>query len=98
MSTFEPMEFKNWQREKGPEPVKYVNIKPGKENQHVKIVRDVLYSMYPHANKQGSYEYDVYMEKAVRKFQDQYGYPVTGTIAEDQLKRLAEISGKFRVV
>lgn len=98
MSTFEPQEFKNWQRPVGPEPIKAVNIKAGKENHHVKIVRDVLYSMYPHANKQGSYEYDVYMEKAVRKFQKEHDYPVTGSITTPQLEHLGNLSGKFKVV
>ena len=42
MNTCEPREFKNWQRDRGPEPVKFVNVKPGKDNMHVKIVRDAL--------------------------------------------------------
>lgn len=99
--TFQPLEFKNYQRGpawSGVEQIKLVNIKPGKENHHVKIVRDVLYSMYPHSNAQGLYLYDVYMEKAVKKFQQEIGTPITGIITEDELRLLGEKSGKFRLV
>lgn len=99
--TFQPLEFKNYQTGaawSGVEPIKAVNIKPGKENHHVKIVRDVLYSMYPHANAQGLYLYEVYMEKAVKKFQQDIGTPITGVLTEDELRLLGEKSGKFRLV
>lgn len=99
--TFEAMEFKNYQRGpawSGVEQIKFVNIKPGKENHHVKVVRDVLYSMYPHANAQGLYLYDVYMEKAVKKFQQEIDAPITGVITDDELRLLGEKSGRFRVV
>ena len=98
MNTFEPMEFKNWQRDRGPEPIKFVNVKPGKENMHVKIVRDALYVMYPHSNKVGLSEYDVYMEKAVKKWQQYLETPITGKITNDELVMLGKKTGKFKVV
>lgn len=98
MNTFEPMEFKNYQRNTGVEQVKLINIKPGKENHHVRVVRDVLYDMYPHANGRNLSDYDAYMMKAVKKFQQEMGTPITGVITEDELKMLADKSGKFRVV
>ena len=98
MNTFEPMEFKNYQRNTGVEQVKLINIKPGKSNMHVKVVRDALYKMYPHANGQGLYEYDAYMQKAVKKFQQEIGVAITGILTEDELKILADKSKTFRVV
>lgn len=97
MSTFEPLEFKNYQRQQL-DPVKLINIKPGKSNYHVKIVKDILQSMYPHPNHKDDYNYDVFMEKAVKKFQQDMGTEITGVITEDELKSLAEKTGSFRVV
>ena len=97
MSTFEPMEFKNYQRNQL-DQVKLINIKPGKDNYHVKIVKDVLHSMYPHANDKKDFVYDSYMEKAVKRFQQDTGTDITGRLTENDLKLLAEKSGKFRVV
>ena len=97
MSTFEPMEFKNWQRQQL-DQVKLINIKPGKENYHVKIVKDVLHSLYPHPNDKDDYTYDVFMEKAVKKFQQDQGVEITGVLTSLDLQTLAEKSGKFRVV
>ena len=97
MSTFEPMEFKNWQRQQL-DQVKLINIKPGKENYHVKIVKDVLHSLYPHPNDKDDYAYDVFMEKAVKKFQQDINTPITGSLTDAELRMLAEKSGKFRVV
>lgn len=97
MNTFEPMEFKNWQRQQL-DQVKLINIKPGKENYHVKIVKDVLHSMYPHSNDSNDFVYDSYMQKAVRKFQQDINSNITGTLTDAELRMLAEKSGKFRVV
>jgi predicted dinucleotide-utilizing enzyme len=97
MSTFEPMEFKNWQRQQL-DQVKLINIKPGKENYHVKIVKDVLHSLYPHPNDKKDFVYDSYMEKAVKKFQQDINTPITGRLTDAELRMLAEKSGKFRVV
>lgn len=97
MSTFEPMEFKNWQRQQL-DQVKLINIKPGKDNYHVKIVKDVLHSLYPHPNDKDDYTYDVFMEKAVKKFQQDINTPITGRLTDAELRMLAEKSGKFRVV
>ena len=96
MSTFEPMEFKNLQRQQL-DQVKLINIKPGKENYHVKIVKDVLHSMYPHPNDKDDYNYDAFMEKAVKKFQQDIDTPITGRLTDDELRMLAEKSGMFRV-
>ena len=95
--TFEPLEFKNYQRERL-EQVKLINIKPGKTNYHVKVVKDVLHDMYPHPNDKDDYNYDVFMEKAVKKFQQDIGTDITGTLTEEDLRTLADKSGKFRVV
>ena len=97
MSTFEPMEFKNLQRQQL-DQVRLINIKPGKENYHVKIVKDVLHSLYPHPNDKDDYTYDVFMEKAVKKFQQDQGVEITGVLTGLDLQTLAEKSGKFRVV
>lgn len=97
MSTFEPLEFKNYQRQQL-DAVKLINVKPGKSNYHVKIVKDVLHDMYPHPNDKDSYDYDVFMEKAVKKFQQDIGTDITGILTEEELKSLAEKSGKFRAV
>lgn len=96
MNTFEPLEFKNYQRQQL-DQVKLINIKPGKSNYHVKIVKDILQSMYPHPNEKDNDEYDVYMQKAVKKFQQDQGVEVTGILTEVDLKSLAEKSGKFRI-
>lgn len=97
MSTFEPLEFKNYQRQQL-DQVKLINIKPGKTNYHVKIVKDVLHSLYPHPNDKDDYNYDVFMEKAVKKFQQDQGVEITGVLTENDLQALAEKTGKFRVV
>ena len=97
MDTFEPLEFKNYQRQQL-DQVKLINIKPGKENYHVKIVKDVLHSMYPHPNDKDDYNYDAFMEKAVKKFQQDINTPITGSLTDAELRMLAEKSGKFRVV
>lgn len=97
MSTFEPMEFKNYQRNEL-DQVKLINIKPGKNNYHVKVVKDVLHSLYPHANDKDDFVYDSFMEKAVKKFQQDQGTNITGILTEQDLRLLAEKSGKFRVV
>lgn len=97
MSTFEPMEFKNYQRNQL-DQVKLINIKPGKTNYHVKIVKNVLHSLYPHANDKKDFVYDSYMEKAVKRFQQDIGTDITGRLTEQDLRLLAEKSGKFRVV
>ena len=97
MSTFEPLEFKNYQRQQL-DPVKLINVKPGKTNYHVKIVKDVLHSLYPHPNDKDDYNYDVFMEKAVKKFQQDQGVEITGVLTENDLQALAKKSGKFRVV
>jgi murein L,D-transpeptidase YcbB/YkuD len=96
MNTFEPLEFKNYQRQQL-DQVKLINIKPGKSNYHVKIVKDILQSMYPHPNEKDNDEYDVYMQKAVKKFQQDQGVEITGILTEVDLKSLAEKSGKFRI-
>jgi hypothetical protein len=96
MDTFEPLEFKNYQRQQL-DQVKLINIKPGKENYHVKIVKDVLHSMYPHPNDKDDYNYDAFMEKAVKKFQQDIDTPITGRLTDDELRMLAEKSGMFRV-
>lgn len=97
MNTFEPLEFKNYQRQQL-DQVKLINIKPGKTNYHVKIVKDVLHSLYPHPNDKDDYNYDVFMEKAVKKFQQDQGVEITGVLTENDLQALAEKTGKFRVV
>ena len=97
MSTFEPLEFKNYQRQQL-DQVKLINIKPGKTNYHVKIVKDVLHSLYPHPNDKDDYSYDVFMEKAVKRFQQDQGVEITGVLTEDDLRVLAEKSQKFKVV
>jgi murein L,D-transpeptidase YcbB/YkuD len=97
MSTFEPLEFKNYQRERL-EQVKLINIKPGKTNYHVKIVKDVLHEMYPHSNDKDDYNYDVFMEKAVKKFQQDIGTDITGILTEEDLRALADKSGSFTVI
>jgi len=96
MDTFEPLEFKNYQRQQL-DQVKLINIKPGKENYHVKIVKDVLHSMYPHPNDKDDYNYDAFMEKAVKKFQQDIDAPITGRLTDAELRMLAEKSGMFRV-
>jgi murein L,D-transpeptidase YcbB/YkuD len=96
MSTFEPLEFKNYQRQQL-DQVKLINIKPGKSNYHIKIVKDILHDMYPHANDKDDYDYDVYMEKAVKRFQQDIGTDITGVLTDVDLQALAEKSGKFRI-
>ena len=54
--------------------------------------------MYPHSNKVGLSEYDVYMEKAVKKWQQYLETPITGKITNDELVMLGEKTGKFKVV
>ena len=95
--TFEKLEFKNYQRQQL-DQVKLINIKPGKSNYHVKIVKDILHGMYPHSNDKDDYNYDVFMEKAVKKFQQEIGTDITGVLTQEDLQALAEKSGKFRVV
>lgn len=97
MSTFEPLEFKNYQRQQL-DGIKLINIKPGKSNYHVKIVKDVLRSMYPHPNDKDNYDYDVFMEKAVKRFQQDQGVEITGVLTENDLKILAKKSKAFRVI
>lgn len=97
MSTFEPLEFKNYQRQQL-DAVKLINIKPGKTNYHVKIVKDVLHSLYPHPNDKDDYSYDVFMEKAVKRFQQDIGTDITGVLTENELKTLAKRSKTFKVV
>jgi hypothetical protein len=97
MDTFEPLEFKNYQRQQL-DQVKLINIKPGKENYHVKIVKDVLHSMYPHPNDKDDHNYDAFMEKSVKKWQQYIGTPITGKITNEELVMLGEKTGKFKVV
>lgn len=100
-NTIEVEEIKSYQTGSTwvrPEAIKAINVKPKKENYHVKVVRDVLYSLYPHSNGQDLWEYDAYMEKAVRKWQKQNGLDITGILTVDQLNMLAEQTGKFRLV
>lgn len=100
-NTIEVQEFKSYQTGSTwtkPEAIKAINVKPKKENYHVKVVRDVLYSLYPHSNGQGLWEYDAYMEKAVRKWQQDNNLEITGILTIDQLQMLGEQTGKFRLV
>jgi hypothetical protein len=54
--------------------------------------------MYPHPNDKDDYNYDVFMEKAVKKWQQYIGTPITGKITNEELVMLGEKTGKFKVV
>jgi len=56
-----------------------------------------LHSMYPHPNDKDDYNYDAFMEKAVKKFQQDIDTPITGRLTDAELRMLAEKSGTFRV-
>lgn len=101
MSTFEPLEFKNYQTGaawSGVEQIKAVNVKPNKSNYHVAVVGQVLNDMYPHANKTDMQTYDDYMAKAVRKYQQSIKHEQTGILTIEELEMLGEQSGKFRLI
>ena len=101
MSTFEPLEFKNYQTGaawSGVEGIKAVNVKPNKSNYHVAVVGQILHDMYPHPNKRDMQAYDDYMIKAVRSYQKSLGHEQTGIITIEELTMLGEQSGKFRLV
>jgi len=57
-----------------------------------------LHSMYPHPNDKDDHNYDAFMEKAVKKWQQYIGTPITGKITNEELVMLGEKTGKFKVV
>lgn len=100
-NTFQPTEFKSYQTGEiwtRPEPVKFVNIKVGKSNYHIRLVNQVLHSMYPHNNKTDMDSYDDYTQKAVRRFQQDIGTDITGILTQEEVAILADKSGTFRLV
>jgi hypothetical protein len=72
-----------------PNAVRMSNVKPGKDNVEVALVRNALSALYPRAVKPGS-EYTYDMERAVKKWQKRLEHEITGVITRDEATMLGE--------
>lgn len=72
-----------------PNAVRMSNVKPGKDNVEVALVRNALSVLYPRAVKPGS-EYTYEMERAVKKWQKRLDHEITGIITRDEAIMLGE--------
>jgi len=72
-----------------PNAVRMSNVKPGKDNVEVELVRNALSKLFPRAVKPGS-EYTYDMERAVKKWQKRLEHEQTGVITRDEAIMLGE--------
>jgi hypothetical protein len=69
--------------------IRMSNVKPGKDNMEVKLVRNALSKMFPHVVRPGS-EYTYQLERAIKKWQKRIGKEQTGILTRDEAIALGE--------
>jgi hypothetical protein len=90
MPTFEPQEFSLRPiQDRIKYDIRMSNLKQGRNNVQVEVVRATLVLKYPAFVPPGS-EYDFHMTQGVLRFQDELGHEQTGIITKEEAVELSQ--------